>query len=154
MTEATELKKVVKQLQSARTEPVIDFFFCRPMSFAYVVQADVFVFLFVFVAGNLRHPPCNERKLSSERSHLKSRCFFFFFFLHLCHSSFLQESKAGLAVGKLRSHANKAVSDLAKEIVKEWKGEVERAKSKAAPAKQPCTWQFPTQPKLFLSTLY
>jgi hypothetical protein len=26
MTEATELKKVVKQLQSARTEPVIVFF--------------------------------------------------------------------------------------------------------------------------------
>jgi transcription elongation factor S-II len=53
-----------------------------------------------------------------------------------------QESKAGLAVGKLRTHPQKAVSDLAKEIVKEWKAEVERAKNKAAPAKQACTWEF------------
>jgi len=40
----------------------------------------------------------------------------------------LRESKAGLAVGKLRSHATKEVSDLAKEIVKKWKTEVEREK--------------------------
>jgi len=39
-----------------------------------------------------------------------------------------QESKAGLAVGKLRAHDSKEVSDLAKEIVKKWKNEVERAK--------------------------
>ncbi|KAF8659275.1 hypothetical protein AX16_001850 [Volvariella volvacea WC 439] len=42
----------------------------------------------------------------------------------------LRESKAGLAVGKLRSHDDKSVSDLAKEIVKKWKGAVERAKQK------------------------
>ncbi|EPS96952.1 hypothetical protein FOMPIDRAFT_1025179 [Fomitopsis schrenkii] len=40
----------------------------------------------------------------------------------------LRESKAGLAVGKLRSHASKDVSDLAKEIVKKWKHEVEKEK--------------------------
>ena len=39
-----------------------------------------------------------------------------------------QESKAGLAVGKLRSHASKQVSDLAKEIVKKWKQHVEQEK--------------------------
>jgi transcription elongation factor S-II len=33
-----------------------------------------------------------------------------------------------LAVGKLRSHASKPISDLAKEIVKKWKGAVEKAK--------------------------
>jgi transcription elongation factor S-II len=33
-----------------------------------------------------------------------------------------------LAVGKLRSHASKPVSELAKEIVKKWKGAVEKAK--------------------------
>ena len=39
-----------------------------------------------------------------------------------------QESKAGLAVGKLRSHADKRVSEAAKEIVKKWKNDVEKAK--------------------------
>ncbi|KAH9914387.1 transcription elongation factor [Epithele typhae] len=43
--------------------------------------------------------------------------------------SVLRESKAGLAVGKLRAHASKQVSDLAKEIVKKWKTEVEREKA-------------------------
>jgi len=42
----------------------------------------------------------------------------------------LRESKAGLAVGKLRTHANKEVADLAKEIVKKWKTEVEKEKEK------------------------
>ncbi|KIP07884.1 hypothetical protein PHLGIDRAFT_35252 [Phlebiopsis gigantea 11061_1 CR5-6] len=40
----------------------------------------------------------------------------------------LRESKAGLAVGKLRSHASRVVSDLAKEIVKKWKQQVEHEK--------------------------
>ncbi|KAF9449213.1 transcription elongation factor [Macrolepiota fuliginosa MF-IS2] len=40
----------------------------------------------------------------------------------------LRETKAGLAVGKLRSHASKEVADLAKEIVKKWKTAVEKAK--------------------------
>jgi len=40
----------------------------------------------------------------------------------------LRESKAGLAVGKLRSHASKQVADLAKEIVKKWKQTVEQEK--------------------------
>jgi len=42
--------------------------------------------------------------------------------------SLLRETKAGLAVGKLRTHASKDVSDLAKEIVKKWKTEVDAAK--------------------------
>lgn len=40
----------------------------------------------------------------------------------------LRESKAGLAVGKLRSHTDKRVSDTAKDIVKKWKNDVEKAK--------------------------
>ncbi|KAG1734924.1 transcription factor S-II, central domain-containing protein [Suillus paluster] len=44
------------------------------------------------------------------------------------NEAILRESKAGLAVGKLRTHEAKEVSDLAKEIVKKWKNEVERAK--------------------------
>ncbi|KAI0338712.1 transcription elongation factor [Trametopsis cervina] len=57
--------------------------------------------------------------------------------------SVLRESKAGLAVGKLRSHASKQVADLAKEIVKKWKQTVEQEKqggnkgSAAAAAKPP-----------------
>lgn len=43
----------------------------------------------------------------------------------------MQESKAGLAVGKLRQHASKEVSDLAKELVKKWKNEVEKGKNLA-----------------------
>jgi transcription elongation factor S-II len=37
-----------------------------------------------------------------------------------------------LAVGKLRMHKAKAVSDLAKEIVKQWKTAVEKAKLKGS----------------------
>ncbi|EIM84851.1 transcription elongation factor [Stereum hirsutum FP-91666 SS1] len=48
----------------------------------------------------------------------------------------LRESKAGLAVGKLRSHATKEVSELAKEVVRQWKTEVDKEK-KAAGAKSP-----------------
>jgi len=40
----------------------------------------------------------------------------------------LRESKAGLAVGKLRSHTDKRVSETAKDIVKKWKTDVEKAK--------------------------
>ncbi|KAJ7280165.1 transcription factor S-II, central domain-containing protein [Mycena rebaudengoi] len=47
------------------------------------------------------------------------------------NESILRESKAGLAVGKLRTHASKDVSDLAKEIVRQWKTEVEQAKAAA-----------------------
>jgi len=43
----------------------------------------------------------------------------------------LRESRAGLAVGKLRSHATKEVSDLAKELVKKWKNEVGKAKAQS-----------------------
>ncbi|KAJ7581131.1 transcription factor S-II, central domain-containing protein [Mycena floridula] len=40
----------------------------------------------------------------------------------------LRESKAGLAVGKLRTHDNKEVADLAKDLVKKWKNEVGKDK--------------------------
>ncbi|KAF8261614.1 transcription elongation factor [Lactarius quietus] len=43
----------------------------------------------------------------------------------------LRESKAGLAVGKLRSHAAKEVSELAKEIVRMWKTAVDKEKHAA-----------------------
>jgi len=41
----------------------------------------------------------------------------------------LRESKVGLAVGKLRAHKTKSISDLSKEIVKQWKAAVEKAKT-------------------------
>ncbi|EAU81649.1 hypothetical protein CC1G_02665 [Coprinopsis cinerea okayama7 len=40
----------------------------------------------------------------------------------------LRESKAGLAVGKLRSHDSKEISTLAKEIVRKWKTAVDKQK--------------------------
>jgi len=43
--------------------------------------------------------------------------------------SLLRESKVGLAVGKLRAHDTKEVADLAKELVKKWKTDVEREKA-------------------------
>jgi len=48
--------------------------------------------------------------------------------------SVLRESKAGLAVGKLRSHASKDVSELAKEIVRAWKTAVDKEKHAAGTA--------------------
>ncbi|KAJ7237276.1 hypothetical protein B0H12DRAFT_1026347, partial [Mycena haematopus] len=53
------------------------------------------------------------------------------------NEAILRESKAGLAVGKLRIHASKDVSDLAKEIVKQWRNEVENAKAAAGGAGKP-----------------
>ncbi|KZO97360.1 transcription elongation factor [Calocera viscosa TUFC12733] len=44
----------------------------------------------------------------------------------------LKETKAGLAVGKLRSHANPGVADAAKEVVRKWKSEVEGQKRAGA----------------------
>jgi len=98
MSAAVELKKLVKQLQSASTdEEVVDFL--------NILKKDFQV---------------NE--------------------------AVLRESKAGLAVGKLRSHTKKEVSELAKEIVKKWKNEVELAKAgnkapvrKASLASNPAT---------------
>lgn len=49
----------------------------------------------------------------------------------------LRETKAGLAVGKLRSHASKEVSELAKDIVRKWKSAVERAKQTSSGATTP-----------------
>jgi len=80
MSEAAELKKLVKQLQGA-SDP-----------------ADVVALL-------------NKLKNDYEVS-----------------EAILRESKVGLAVGKLRQHASKQVSDLAKEVVKKWKTQVEKAK--------------------------
>ncbi|GLB42683.1 putative transcription factor S-II (TFIIS), central domain [Lyophyllum shimeji] len=103
MSEAAELKKLVKQLQGA-SEPV-----------------DIIALL-----NRLK----NEYEVTE---------------------ALLRESKAGLAVGKLRQHASKPVSDLAKEVVKKWKTQVERAKkvqpngkdAKVTPAATPVT---PTAP--------
>ncbi|KAG6372503.1 transcription elongation factor [Boletus reticuloceps] len=50
------------------------------------------------------------------------------------NEALLRESKAGLAVGKLRAHESKEVSDLAKEIVKRWKNDVDKAKAAAPKA--------------------
>ncbi|KAJ7933499.1 transcription elongation factor S-II [Mycena leptocephala] len=45
------------------------------------------------------------------------------------NESILRESKAALAVGRLRMHASKTVSSLAKQVVKRWKADVEREKA-------------------------
>ncbi|CAG8670568.1 5138_t:CDS:2, partial [Acaulospora colombiana] len=42
----------------------------------------------------------------------------------------LRETKVGLTVGRLRTHESTEVSDLAKEIVKKWKGDVDDEKKK------------------------
>lgn len=52
----------------------------------------------------------------------------------------LRETKAGLAIGKLRSHSRKEIADLAKELVKKWKEAVEagkKAKATPSPASAP-----------------
>lgn len=48
-------------------------------------------------------------------------------------------------MGKLRANASKEVADLAKEVVKKWKTEVEKAKggAKGAAGKAPCAYSFP-----------
>ncbi|KAG6887614.1 hypothetical protein C0992_011544, partial [Termitomyces sp. T32_za158] len=80
MSDAAELKKLVKQLQGASS------------------SSDIISLL---------------NKLKSE---------------YEVTEAILRESKAGLAVGKLRQHASKDVADLAKEVVKKWKIQVEKAK--------------------------
>ncbi|KAF9496885.1 transcription elongation factor [Pleurotus eryngii] len=66
------------------------------------------------------------------------------------NEAILRESKAGLAVGKLRTHAKKEVADAAKELVKKWKTEVERAKAggahKVAPARKASIASGPSTP--------
>ncbi|KAJ7485109.1 transcription factor S-II, central domain-containing protein [Mycena galericulata] len=89
MSDAVELKKLVKQLQSAST------------------NEDITTIL---------------RTLKKD---------------FRVNEAILRESKAGLAVGKLRTHASKDVSDLAKEIVKQWKTEVEQAKAAQGGAGKP-----------------
>ncbi|EIN06825.1 transcription elongation factor [Punctularia strigosozonata HHB-11173 SS5] len=53
--------------------------------------------------------------------------------------AWLRESKIGLAVGKLRSHANRDISNLAKEVVKKWKAEVEKEKETRGSSATPST---------------
>ena len=71
-------------------------------------------------------------------------------------SPLTQATKIGVAVGKLRTHADTRVSDLAKELVKSWKTQVEKqrregsAKDKpkkdAAPAPAPAPAEAPPKP--------
>ncbi|CAE6429843.1 unnamed protein product [Rhizoctonia solani] len=51
----------------------------------------------------------------------------------------LRETKAGLAIGKLRSHPRKEVADLAKELVRKWKEAVEASKKAKAGGGTPTT---------------
>ncbi|KAL5638708.1 hypothetical protein ACGC1H_003163 [Rhizoctonia solani] len=51
----------------------------------------------------------------------------------------LRETKAGLAIGKLRSHPRKEIADLAKELVKKWKEAVEASKKAKAAGGTPTT---------------
>lgn len=43
---------------------------------------------------------------------------------------YLQETKIGITVNKLRQNANKEIADLAKEIVRKWKNDVGSSKPK------------------------
>ncbi|KAJ4490616.1 transcription factor S-II, central domain-containing protein [Lentinula aciculospora] len=52
------------------------------------------------------------------------------------NEAILRESKAGLAVGKLRNHDSIEVSGAAKELVRKWKTEVEKAKQQTAISSQ------------------
>ncbi|EIW74165.1 transcription elongation factor [Coniophora puteana RWD-64-598 SS2] len=61
------------------------------------------------------------------------------------NETILRESKAGLAVGKLRSSSTKAVSDLAKELVKKWKAEVEKAKGSGNASPKPTNGSAPAR---------
>lgn len=65
---------------------------------------------------------------------------------------FRKESKAGLAVGKLRSHASKEVADLAKEIVKKWKTEVDKEKQAKGGDAKPTTKATPMRKASTAST--
>jgi len=106
MSQVTELKKLVKSLQSAQ-----------------VAEAMVEV-----LNSLKKQPNINE--------------------------AVLRESKAGLAVGKLRSHADKRVSEAAKDIVRKWKNDVEKAKrttSGTAEHHSPSTSK-PTPKKPVIST--
>lgn len=88
-TDPTELRKLVKQLQSAST------------------PADILEILAILKnLQNVTEP-------------------------------ILRETKAGLAVGKQRSHPSVEVANLAKEIVKKWKSSVEKAKQAAGAKNTP-----------------
>ncbi|KAI0821760.1 transcription elongation factor [Trametes gibbosa] len=67
--------------------------------------------------------------------------------------SILRESKAGLAVGKLRQHASKPVADLAKEIVRKWKTEVEREKQAAGGSAKSASGKPPAAKKSASTTI-
>ncbi|ESK91352.1 transcription elongation factor s-ii, partial [Moniliophthora roreri MCA 2997] len=53
------------------------------------------------------------------------------------NEAILRESKAGLAVGKLRNSSTKEVADAAKDLVKKWKAEVDKAKASSGSTSKP-----------------
>lgn len=62
----------------------------------------------------------------------------------MVHPKSTQETKIGVTVNKLRQNADKAVSDLAKEIVRKWKADVgPAASSKAKGSQSPSGLSFP-----------
>ncbi|KAF7795936.1 hypothetical protein EIP86_007103 [Pleurotus ostreatoroseus] len=65
----------------------------------------------------LQHHPVTDQEIIGILETLKSQT--------KITEPILRESRAGLAVGKLRTHSSKAVAELAKEIVKKWKHMVE-----------------------------
>jgi len=95
--------------------------------------------LTLFHLGSIGYPENLERK-KSHRSNPQGGCCSSIFFSQFHIPIFLswpssneitplQESRIGLAVGKLRTHETKAISDLSKEIVKQWKAAVDKAKA-------------------------
>ncbi|KAG6331369.1 hypothetical protein ID866_7720, partial [Astraeus odoratus] len=113
MSDIAELKKLVKDLQSASSNQVCPRF--SPRSTLFVS--------FALTSASARPPSYYLQERVSILQILKKN--------FQVNEAVLRESKAGLAVGKLRTHDAKEVSDLAKEIVKKWKTEVERAKGGA-----------------------
>ncbi|TFY59371.1 hypothetical protein EVG20_g7814 [Dentipellis fragilis] len=101
MSDATELRKLVKSLQGAASEQ-------ETISVLNVLK--------------------KEAKITEALLRVSTP--FLSLIVAMAHRQ-LAVVKAGLAVGKLRSHARKEVADLAKEIVKKWKTEVEKEKQAA-----------------------
>jgi len=145
MSDITELKRLVKALQQASSETVRFPFPCSPSPsiFVYPIpsvdnpfgQEIVDVLQVLKKEAKITESVLRVRQkcrvIPSPEPRRRRPCFFVSCFYL---SSSPQESKAGLAVGKLRSHASKDVSELAKEIVRAWKTAVDKEKQAAGTA--------------------
>jgi hypothetical protein len=129
MSDIAELKHLVKSLQQASSDKVRSY-----RSIRFDSSADYSLQEIVDVLQVLK----KEAKITEAVLRVcHDWSMWCFHGAHSCPCSpypSSQESKAGLAVGKLRSHAAKDVSELAKEIVRAWKTVVDKEKQAARTA--------------------